>query len=136
MTSWAEYDAALHLLTAPLLRDRTARFIREDEFDWYGLFEVSAPWSRSERMFVQAAFDLWSGGRELDGRRNVKLYDPIHTLDGRHFARLIEAMFIRDGLVRNEKDLNAVRQLLRRLDAARDQFGETWIEEPPSSATA
>jgi hypothetical protein len=133
MPGWAEYDAAYHLLTTPIIASRASSFIGNRDFDWYGLFEVSRPWSRSERILVQAAFDLWSGGRELEGRRNVALYDPIHTLDARNFAGLIEAVMIRDGLVTNAEQLNRVHDLFRDLSAVRDRFGHPWSdadEEP------
>jgi hypothetical protein len=133
MTGWAEYDAAYHLLTTPIIASRVRSFVRERHFDWCGLFDVSRPWTRSERILVQAAFDLWSGGRELEGRKNVALYDPLHTLDARNFARLVEAMMIRDGLVTTTEQLNRVHALFRDLSAARDQFGHPWSdadEEP------
>ena len=128
MTGWAEYDAAYHLLTTPLIAERTRPFIRRRDFDWTRIFELSRPWSRAERILVQGAFDLWSGGRELDGRRNIALYDPIHTLDARNFARLVEAVLIRDGLVNDESQLVRVHSLLRELSSARDPFGESWSE--------
>lgn len=83
MIGWGEYDAALHLLSADSIAERTRVFVRRREFDWYGIFEASQCWSRSEQILVQAAFDLWSGGRDLDGRQNVELYEPVHTPDGR-----------------------------------------------------
>lgn len=97
MTGCTEYDSAHHLLTAPSIAGRTRQFIGERDFDWIALFEASKGWSRGERILVQAAFDLWSGGREFDGRSNVHLFDPIETLDNGTLDRLIEAILIRRG---------------------------------------
>ena len=97
MTGRKEYDAAYHLLTTPLIELRTQRFIETHDFDWSGLFAESEAWSHGEQILVQAAFDLWSAGRSIDGRVNVQLFDPICTLDDGNFDRVMEAVFIRRG---------------------------------------
>lgn len=124
MIGWDEYDAAKHLLTAPFIADRTAPFIKERDFEWIPLFERSLDWSSTEQMFVQAAFDLWSGGRELVGRRNVRLDDPIRRLDSRNFGRLTEALLIREGLIQDAEQLERVRSLLAELAHQRDPDDE------------
>jgi len=97
VTGWTEYDAAYHLLTTPLIAKRTELYIKERGFEWLELFEVSEAWSDGEALLVQAAFELWSGGCELEARRNVRLFDPVGVLDDGNLERLLEAILIRRG---------------------------------------
>lgn len=90
-TGWGEWDAAVHLLTAPLFHGRNVGHIHPDRriIDWNQLLDQ--PWSASEALLVLAAHDLWNG----DG--DVNLYDLVNRLDDTNFARLLEAIRLARG---------------------------------------
>ncbi len=89
-----EWASALHLLTTPMLIGKGVMkhvdFVR-CHIDVPRLRRVSAPWSSSERVMLQAACDLFNGG----GR--VPLPELIWSLDDRHLRRVLEAIEIRRG---------------------------------------
>lgn len=95
--TWHEYNAALHLLTAPLIRGRTARYIEPNGFDWDGLLDNLIPvLSPAEGILVSGAFDLWGGTRD-DPYRPVNVRDVAIRLDEANRGRFICAVMILGG---------------------------------------
>jgi hypothetical protein len=89
-----EWVAAVHLLTAPAIVERTEAFLDHGRhaIGWPGLLETSRPWSAAERLLVHAALDLWNGAEA------TSLYDAVTRLDEVNFCRLVEALRLRRGL--------------------------------------
>lgn len=90
-TGWGEWDGALHLLTAPLLRASTDAFIDHANFAirWDELLDQ--PWSTGERCLIEAAYSIWSS----DATINLGLV--VNTLDSDNFRRLVEALCLARG---------------------------------------
>jgi hypothetical protein len=82
-----DYLAALHLLACPLLEGRTAPYIGENEIDWEGIYARLYPLlSRSERLLVDAAYNLFGGEGALS------LRELVTVLDGENFNTICEAI--------------------------------------------
>lgn len=95
--TWHEYNSALHVLTAPLIGERTEPYVQANGFDWDGLLDDLLPgMSSGEQVLVRAAFDLWGGTRD-DGYRPVNLREVAHRLDSDNRRRVIEAVAIGAG---------------------------------------
>jgi hypothetical protein len=84
-----EHAAALHILAAPCIRDRAARFVSEGgEVDWLRLEQAAGLWSWGEWLLVAAAQDLFSG------RAPAGLKRLCNTLDSGNLQRVLEAVCI------------------------------------------
>jgi ABC-type iron transport system FetAB ATPase subunit len=80
-------DAAVrHLLTAPLVAARAARYLGADEVDWAGLLAETETMSGGETLLIRIAHDLWHA------EKSVGLNDLTSRLDGRNFERVIAAL--------------------------------------------
>ena len=99
-----EFDAAAHLLRAPIIGHRTARFIDEahQSIEFMELLKHSAPWSHGERILVDVALDLWNGltrAYVLDeaplGTEAISLGEILSTLDDGNLTLVLEAARIR-----------------------------------------
>jgi hypothetical protein len=86
-----EYAAVRHILTSPSVETRSARYIGADDFDWEGLFVEAETMSGGEQTLVRIAHDLWNAV-PLAG-----IWEIPRRLDGRHFQRVIEALYIYRG---------------------------------------
>lgn len=88
-----EWDAASFLLDTPLIADGTSHFVDAGarRIDFPGLRRAARPWSPSERLLVEAAWQLWSGEGKLC------LCELTGSLDDANFERVIAAMRIRRG---------------------------------------
>jgi hypothetical protein len=87
----AEYVAAVHVLTAPILAARTPGYITPDGIRFDRLLEASRSWSHGEQLLVDVALDLWNG----DGKSTPM--DLIRSLDDGNFDRVLEAIALRRG---------------------------------------
>jgi hypothetical protein len=84
-----EHAAALHVLAAPCLRDRAARFVSDrGEVDWLRLELAAGLWSWDEWLLVAAAQDLCTGHDPVGLRR------LCGTLDAGNLRRVLEAVLI------------------------------------------
>jgi ABC-type iron transport system FetAB ATPase subunit len=83
-----EYAAVCHILAAPALGPRTAPYIREDDFDWYGLYQEAATMSGGERLLIDLAAELWTA------EKTTGLWEIPRRLDGENFRTVIEALYI------------------------------------------
>jgi len=83
-----EHAAAVHVLAAPCIWRRTARFVSEHgQVDWPGLERAAGPWSSGERLLVQVAEDLYCGVEEP-----ASLARLCGTLDATNLRRVLEAV--------------------------------------------
>jgi hypothetical protein len=84
-----EHAAAVHLLAAPFIWDRAARYVGDrGQVDWPALERAAGVWSSSEWLLVQAAHDLYNGGQ------STSLHQACATLDTPHLRRVLEAVCI------------------------------------------
>ena len=86
-----DYAAVLHVLTAPLIAERTARYIDGDDPDIWGLEMETETMSSGEALLVRIACDLWTA------QRTVGLTDVARRLDADSFTRVVEALRIARG---------------------------------------
>ena len=100
-----DHAAVVHVLTSPPIEARSAPYIREDDFDWAGLFAEAETMSGGERFLVRIAYDLWEA-KGLVGVREIP-----KRLDRRNFERVIDALYIcryrvsgGDGISERERD--------------------------------
>jgi hypothetical protein len=82
----AEHAAVSHVLASPRLADRVGPHVHRDGFDWSGLLAAAQTMSRSQRLLVDIAHDLWTRGDEV-GVREV-----ARSLDSGSFVRVAEAL--------------------------------------------
>jgi hypothetical protein len=84
-----EHAAALHLLAAPSIRDRAARFVSDHgEVDWLRLELAAGYWSWGDWLLVSAAHDL------DDGTATVGLRRLCTTLAPHSLRRVVEAVLL------------------------------------------
>ncbi len=89
MPASREQAAALHILAAPCIRDRAARFVSDaGEVDWLRLAQAAGLWSWDQWLLVAAAQDLCNG-HELAGLKRL-----CGTLDAANLRRVLEAVCI------------------------------------------
>jgi len=81
-----EYEAVLHVLTAPGIARRTAPYIGPDDFDFAGLEREAATMSGGEALLVAVAHELWLA------ERRVGLWELVRRLDDAGFARVLDAL--------------------------------------------
>jgi hypothetical protein len=93
-----DYEAALHLLTAPPIARWTAPSIREDGFDWDTLMKLETPAPQQARILIGTAYELW------ESRRAVALWEIPATLDHQGMERVVDALLIGHGRVRGTPD--------------------------------
>ena len=86
-----EYAAAAHILTAPILRNRTEPLLDpgRQSIDFDALLLHSETWSRGEKLLVKAALDMWNGCGE------ATLGELISTLDSENLNRVLHAVAMR-----------------------------------------
>jgi hypothetical protein len=97
-----DLEAARHLLTAPLLKRRTAAHIESESFDWDALFGLESPEPEQARVLVGVAYEL------VEARRGLALWQIPATLDPAGFERVVEALQISHGPVRTPPDARRV----------------------------
>jgi hypothetical protein len=81
-----EWAAVRHVLTTPLIAERTAPYLGADVIAWDGLLAETETMSGGEKLLVGIAHDLCHAGR------GVSLTDLTRRLDGRNFERVMEAL--------------------------------------------
>ena len=91
------FAAVRHILTAPAIAPRTARFIRADGFDWFGLFVEADRMSSGQSALVRVAFDVWEGTGDVD------LWELVRTLDERSLQRVLDGLRIARGELEAEE---------------------------------
>jgi hypothetical protein len=84
----ADYAAVRHILASPSIAARTARYVGPGDFDWNGLLSEAKTMSTGEGVLVRIAHDLW------EARGVVSVWELARRLDGRTFARVVEAIYI------------------------------------------
>jgi hypothetical protein len=96
-----EFGPAVWLLSAPFVADRAWRYVHLDrhEVDWEDLLRVSRPWSTTERLFVELAFNLWanSTSKQVEEMSAFNPYAWGAQLDTWNLRRLLEALAISGG---------------------------------------
>lgn len=95
LTGWAEFDAAAHVLTDPLIARRTSAFVAYDppRIDFDELLQASESWSPGERLLVLAALDL-GDGRAHELEEQYGLRQLINTLTTEHVQRVLEGALL------------------------------------------
>jgi len=84
-----EQEAALHILAAPCIRDRAARFVGDaGEIDWLRLEQAAGLWPWDQWLLVAAAQDLCTGHAPAGLKR------LCGTLDSGNLRRVLEAVCI------------------------------------------
>jgi hypothetical protein len=83
-----EYAAVCHILAAPVLRQRAAPYVLEDDFDWDGLLREAEKMSGGERLLVDLAAELWNA------EKTTGIWEIPRRLDGENFTRVIEALYL------------------------------------------
>jgi hypothetical protein len=91
MDNSPDYDAALLLLTTPVLGPAAALAIRPYGFDWDALFGAAADRPPAARVLVGAAYELW------EAKRAIALWEIPATLDRPQMERVIDALCLSHG---------------------------------------
>jgi hypothetical protein len=91
MDNSPDYDAALLLLTTPVLGRRTPLAIHPYGFDWDALFGAAADGPPAARTLVGAAYELW------EAKRAIALWEIPATLDHAQMDRMIDALCLSHG---------------------------------------
>ncbi len=86
-----DYTAVRHVLGAPQIAARTARYIGREDFDFAGLNREAETMSSGEKLLVDIAGDLWNANRA------VGVCDLVRKLDRTNFERVLEAFRIARG---------------------------------------
>lgn len=89
------FVAAVYVLLEPrTLRDRVVPYMswERQEIDFDGLVAASREWSRSERLLLQVAQDLWNGNAD------ASLGELVTVLDQTNLQIVLDAIAIRRGL--------------------------------------
>jgi hypothetical protein len=86
-----EAAAVRHILSAPPIAARTARFVRDEGFDFAGLAAEQERMSGGEALLVRIAAELWQA------EKSVGLWELPRRLDQRNFRRVLEALAIARG---------------------------------------
>lgn len=81
-----EYRGVRHIMESPLLAARCSQYIREDGFDWTGLFIVAQTMSRGEQLLIRIAHDLWTSSGD------VGIWELTRRLDPGAFNRVLGAL--------------------------------------------
>jgi hypothetical protein len=90
-TALPEYHAVLHVLTAPLIAERTATFIGPEDFDFAGLESATGTMSGGEKLLVAIASDMWHA------TRTTGVWELARKLDRENFERVLEALRLARG---------------------------------------
>lgn len=96
-----EFGPVLWLLSAPFVAGRAWPHVNVEQraVDWDGLFEVSRSWTKTERLFVELAYHLWSGST-TDSSGDLLDISPHRwraQLDTWSFQRVLEAVAMSGG---------------------------------------
>ncbi len=86
-----DHRAVRHVLGAPQIAHRTARYVGIDDFDFAGLARETETMSSGEKLLVEIASDLWNG------RRSVGVVEVVRKLDQRNFERVLQAFRLARG---------------------------------------
>ena len=97
LTAAPAHAAVRHILTAPAIAPRTARFVRADGFDWLGLFVEAGRMSSGQSALVRVAHDVW------EGTGDVALWELVRTLDERSLQRVLDGLRIARGELEAEE---------------------------------
>ena len=81
-----KHRAVQHILAAPQIRERTAPYVLEHDFDWSGLDSEATTMSGGERLLVRIARELWTAEKEIG------LWELPDRLDVRNFQRVVDAL--------------------------------------------
>jgi hypothetical protein len=87
------YSAARHILESPMIAARTRPYMRDGDFDWFGLLAATETMSGGERLLVDTAHDLWEGRGEVD------VWGISKRLGPSNFERVVLALRISRGEV-------------------------------------
>ena len=90
-----EYEAAKHILTAPLIDERTRPYVGEDTVDWIGLEREAETMSGGARLLVAVASDLYTA------EKRTGVADLPRRLDEANFERVLDALRIARGIPAN-----------------------------------
>jgi hypothetical protein len=96
-----EYEASATLLLASSIADRTRPFVRDDLeiIVWEGIAEQAATFSDGEIALVEAAWQLYRGGRSgLTRDETMPLLEIIGKLDAEGRTLLVDAIELRAGV--------------------------------------
>lgn len=85
------HAAVRHILSAPVIRGRTAPHITASGVRWEALLVEATTMSDGERALVEVAFDLWEAGG------TVGVSELPRRLDRRNLERVLEALWMSRG---------------------------------------
>ena len=86
MSTIAEYTAVRHILTAPLIVNRTLPYISERDFDFAGLDAEASTMSGGEALLIRIARELWFA------EKAAGLWEVPRRLDRENRRRVLEAL--------------------------------------------
>jgi hypothetical protein len=86
-----DYEAVVHVLTAPQIAYRTAPYIGADDFDFAGLTREAETMSGGQAVLVRIASDLWNA------ERDTAVWELARKLDAENFDRVLEALRLARG---------------------------------------
>jgi hypothetical protein len=86
-----EHAAVRHILSAPAIAGRTARYVGADDIDVAGLLAETPTMAGGEALLVRIAIELWSA------EKSAGLWELPRRLDRRNFERVLEALEIARG---------------------------------------
>jgi ABC-type uncharacterized transport system ATPase subunit len=86
-----DYEAVVHVLTAPQIAHRTAPYIGADDFDFAGLVREAETMSGGQAVLIRIAADLWNADRV------TAVWEVARKLDAENFERVVDALRIARG---------------------------------------
>ena len=90
----SEHAAVRHILTAPAIAGRTARYVGADDIDVAGLLTETTTMAGGEALLVRIAVELRSA------EKTTGLWELPRRLDRGNFDRVLEALAIARGEAR------------------------------------
>ena len=85
------FRAVRHILSAPLIDERTRDYVGDDHIDWHGIVRETATMSDGERFLVRVATDLWTSDRQ------ASVSEIPARLDRPNFERVLDALRLARG---------------------------------------
>lgn len=82
----AQYHAVRHILSAPLIDERTRAYVGDEDIDWVGIEREAVTMSDGGRFLIRVATDLWTA------ERRTGVSEIPRKLDEENFERVLDAL--------------------------------------------
>jgi hypothetical protein len=90
-TQPARFHAVRHILSSPLIDERTRDYVGDEAIEWGGIEREAATMSDGGRFLVSVAVDLWGA------EKRTGVYEISSRLDHTNFERVLHALRIARG---------------------------------------